>query len=666
MGVFKFIQSSLTRKMNTAVTLILLSLAIVLSWNLFDQEVKRIELTSQKSFKSFETLWDQFVQSRTRDLQAALTLVSHDETVQQLFLERDRKGLADYLLPLYEEQLRPQFGITQFHFHLQPATSFLRLHAPQKFGDDLSDRRKTVITANRTRAPVLGLEVSKSGPGLKIVLPMVSIDGSPLGSVEFAVKIHHILDDVSKALQMDYAIGIDRELFDTANCKQNLEVLHSSDKLVVYTTSKGVPTEIISDYLKEETPSPHAVNSQFYGSSMDLKGFDGGNLGKILLFKNVKVEKEQISRTLTRNGLILLTILLIAMVIFNFMAKSLTRPIGEMVAMFEDLSRGDADLTTRIHVNTHDETKAMADGFNAFISKLQTMLASIVDSTASIESETIGLASTASSLRQTAQSVSRKSTEMEERTQSLAQSMEEVSSRSQHVAREVSQIAAASEEMSVNLSEVSSQIIHAQSVHTQATEILTNSQETMNRLTLVTEKVQTILDQIQGISSQVKMLSFNATIEAARAGEAGAGFTVVAKEVKDLSVQTQLATEKITEQIQLIQTDSKTSVAAIDNISNVIFALEESMKILVNAMHEQEKATEQISGSIQGISQGVSEISTNVESSACSTKKIADSIEHLNQASHTTEENAHTTDTTTKKMGQQVDRLRRMVGHLKI
>jgi methyl-accepting chemotaxis protein len=60
-------------------------------------------------------------------------------------------------------------------------------------------------------------------------------------------------------------------------------------------------------------------------------------------------------------------------------------------------------------------------------------------------------------------------------------------------------------------------------------------------LTSVSDSVRRIdgfTAQLDRINQQTRMLSLNATIEAARAGEAGRGFTVVANEVRQLSVQT--------------------------------------------------------------------------------------------------------------------------------
>ncbi|HBI15853.1 MAG TPA: hypothetical protein DDY20_10140 [Desulfobulbaceae bacterium] len=40
---------------------------------------------------------------------------------------------------------KKKIGIAQFHFHLPLTTSCLRLHMPEKFGDDLSSFRHTVV-----------------------------------------------------------------------------------------------------------------------------------------------------------------------------------------------------------------------------------------------------------------------------------------------------------------------------------------------------------------------------------------------------------------------------------------------------------------------------------------------------------------------------------------
>ncbi len=66
------------------------------------------------------------------------------------------------------------------------------------------------------------------------------------------------------------------------------------------------------------------------------------------------------------------------------------------------------------------------------------------------------------------------------------------------------------------------------------------------------KQINTITETIQNIAKQTHLLSLNATIEASRAGESGKGFTIVAKEIKDLSEQTNIQTVTIRNMIQSI------------------------------------------------------------------------------------------------------------------
>lgn len=64
------------------------------------------------------------------------------------------------------------------------------------------------------------------------------------------------------------------------------------------------------------------------------------------------------------------------------------------------------------------------------------------------------------------------------------------------------------------------------------------------------DKMYSIIEIINNITSETSLLSLNASIEAARAGEAGRGFAVVASEISGLATQTQEATVSIEELIR--------------------------------------------------------------------------------------------------------------------
>ena len=76
------------------------------------------------------------------------------------------------------------------------------------------------------------------------------------------------------------------------------------------------------------------------------------------------------------------------------------------------------------------------------------------------------------------------------------------------------------------------------------------------------------------------------TIQVARAGDAGKGFAVVAAEVKNLSVQTENATSKISEQIRIVQEQTGIAVSKICGIEESVRTADEVVAAIAAAVEE--------------------------------------------------------------------------------
>jgi methyl-accepting chemotaxis protein len=206
----------------------------------------------------------------------------------------------------------------------------------------------------------------------------------------------------------------------------------------------------------------------------------------------------------------------------------------------------------------------------------------------------------------------------------------------------VNSTAAAIEEMSVTIADVSRQVAGTQTISAQAVTEAEAATTMMQKLAAEADEIGSVVGAISEIAEQTNLLALNASIEAARAGDAGRGFSVVAGEVKELANQTSQATNRIRQQVEGIQTESRDAMAAITKISETIHEINQFTSVITEAMEQQALAGREISDAAQQADMSMGEARTSVGELADSASTVDQSsdemIEVAESMAHRTEE----------------------------
>ncbi len=273
------------------------------------------------------------------------------------------------------------------------------------------------------------------------------------------------------------------------------------------------------------------------------------------------------------------------------------------------------DLTAEIKVEFPPAYVELRGNFNTALTNLRELISAANES--------------ALSLRTGSQEIAQASEDLARRTESNAASLEETSAALTQIDSRIKATADASRRTVERADEAISTVSGGRSIADEAV-------QAMSRVRDSAKGIDEVIEGVDKIAFQTRVLAMNAAVEAGRAGDAGRGFAVVADLVSALAMRAEEEAKRARDQLTVTQTDIVTAVDAVQRVDGALAGISEG----VGEVHEllgtmaadnqaQASAITQISSAVASMDQATQQNAAMVEETSAAARNLNAEVEVL-------------------------------------
>jgi methyl-accepting chemotaxis protein len=276
------------------------------------------------------------------------------------------------------------------------------------------------------------------------------------------------------------------------------------------------------------------------------------------------------------------------------------------------IALADGDLTAQVAIDLHAPFTALKDNFNAAVGSLRTLIGAVTESAASI--------------RTGSGEIAQASEDLARRTEGNAASLEQTAAA---VARIDERLKATADAAGRTVARADAAIASVAGGRGVADEAV----QAMGHVADSAKGIDSVIEGLDKIAFQTRVLAMNAAVEAGRAGEAGRGFAVVADLVSALAMRAEEEAGRARDQLTATQADIVTAVDMVRRVdgalANITGDVDEVHRLLADMAADnqaQSTAITQISAAIGTMDQSIQQNAAMVEQTSAAARNLTSEV----------------------------------------
>jgi len=255
------------------------------------------------------------------------------------------------------------------HFHIPPAISLYRSWT-NKYGDDISSFRKSIVSINSNHRINKLIEVGNSGIVIRGIVPIFDDNDKYLGSVETIFPLSIIINRIVKnntegvALYINNKKILDDSLYSNfSDEKSGFILLNSSENYFKELFDK-------EDFIFNDDNIKYKKTNNCMCALMPLSDLSGKIIGVIALQKDISNVTAIIDSELNKNiKYVSIVLSLFALIIYLGIRKVVIHPIDELSKDIEILSRG--KIVNTLESSSSGVISVIYSSFNIMLNRLK-------------------------------------------------------------------------------------------------------------------------------------------------------------------------------------------------------------------------------------------------------------------------------------------------------